>query len=400
MNNFTQEFFNGNRQKLAEKLTNSVIVVAANGVLQASNDTEFKFRQDSNFWYLTGIDLPDLVLVIDSSRGVDTIFYPELTDYQKEWDGDLEIEAIKHSSGVTNVKSLDEFKNYLKNAKNNKLKICYTKPADEIIEPYGIYSNPARRKIANIVESVDSDPYDVRMDIARLRQIKQSVEIIEIQRAIDITSDSLNVIRSNVGSYNNEAEISKAISSSFYKFGADGLAFQSIVASGKNASIIHHRIPTKFDSSNDLVLLDIGAQSGYYAADISRTWSLNGKPTKRQIELHNCVLKIQDYAFSILKPGVYLREYQMQVENKAKKIFDSLNCQVGDRPFPHAISHFLGIDVHDPGDYDLQLQENMILTVEPGLYLKNEGTGIRIEDDVIVTKNSIENLSAKISNSL
>jgi Xaa-Pro aminopeptidase len=141
--------------------------------------------------------------------------------------------------------------------------------------------------------------------------------------------------------------------------------------------------------------LDVGAEYLGYSADISRTWSV-GNATKRQVDVYQAVLELQDKAFNMLKPGVYVREYQELMEKEAISVVAKLGASfVGDK-FPHGFSHFLGIDVHDAGDYEQPLQENSVITVEPGIYLPIEGIGVRIEDDVRITKNGIEILSKNI----
>jgi Xaa-Pro aminopeptidase len=146
-------------------------------------------------------------------------------------------------------------------------------------------------------------------------------------------------------------------------------------------------------------LLDVGAKKYGYSADISRTW-IYGKPSDRQRAIYDAVLQLQDKAFSMLKPGVLLREYQQEMEKAASKLMKKLHSDTENEKYPHGFSHFLGIDVHDAGDYESPLVEGMVLTVEPGLYLYDERIGVRIEDNVIVTKNGIKNLSEHIPRDL
>lgn len=400
---FDSSFFTGNRLRLSESLPNTLIVIAANSLLQSSVDLAFPFKQDSNFWYLCGMSEPDYLLVMDTDEGSSTILTPELNEYQLEWDWQISTEIIKQQSGIENFGTIDSIDEILKAAKSRGLEIAVVGAPPERVEPYGFYSNPARRnlidKITSILDCKTEVIKDVRLEIARLRQVKQACEIKAIQKAIDITGNSMQEVKRNLKSFSNEKHVERFLSAEFYRNGSDGHGFEPIIASGKNASIIHSNRNIGNIHKNDLILLDVGAELDNYTADISRTWAL-GKPSKRQKELYNAVLEIQEIGFSMLKPGVYLKNFQKELELKTRKILKKLNCSTADDPFPHGFSHFLGIDVHDAGDYELPLAENMVITIEPGIYLSDEGIGIRIEDNVRITKTGIVVMSNAIPRDL
>jgi len=151
-------------------------------------------------------------------------------------------------------------------------------------------------------------------------------------------------------------------------------------------------------ANNAFLLVDVGARVNGYSADISRTWFIGEKITDRHRELYEAVLKIQKYAFGLLKPGVILKDYQIDVEKYALKLFKKLNVEID--KYPHGFSHFLGLDTHDAGDYSSPIVENTVLTVEPGIYLPKEGIGIRVEDDVRITSTGIEVMSKQIPSDL
>lgn len=199
-----------------------------------------------------------------------------------------------------------------------------------------------------------------------------------------------------MGDYKNEKDIERAISIGFLKSKSDGHGFDPIIASGKNAATLHYTKNNQSLNKDSLVLLDIGTKVNGYASDISRVWSIGGKPSKRQQEIWQACLDIQETAFSLLKPGVMMREYQKQVEKQANTIFKKLGCSMAGKPFPHGFSHFLGFDVHDAGDYTVPLEKGMVITVEPGIYLTDEGIGVRVEDDVLITEKGIKILSQHI----
>lgn len=376
-----------------ESLPESLIVIAGHVSLQMSADTSYPFRQDSNFWYLTGINYPDYVLVIDTKKATSTLIIPELNDYQKEWDGDRDNSEITKISGIQSTQYRTSFDSMLRDAKKRGLQICYIKSAPERVEPYGFYSNPARRILENEIKLVEPEPKDIRLEIARLRQIKQPVEIEALQTAIDITGTTLAGVKANLQKFKTEKGIERAISAGFYANGGDGHGYEPIIGSGINASVLHYNKNTDVLHDNTLVLLDVGAIYGGYSADISRAWSV-GKPSDRQREVYDAVCELQDKAFSLLGPGVKMREYQIKMEKHAFKKMRQIGIKIDQ--YPHGFSHFLGLDVHDAGDYDSPLIPNSVITVEPGIYLSDEGIGVRIEDDILITENGIKNLSKNI----
>ncbi|MDO8265571.1 MAG: Xaa-Pro peptidase family protein [Candidatus Saccharibacteria bacterium] len=393
MTNFNSDFFSNNRQKLIQVLPNSLIVIAGHVSFQMSADTAFPFRQDSNFWYLTGINEPDCVLVLDTRKGKSILVIPELNDYQKEWDGDRDYLEIEKVSGIELIQPRRTLNSILTEAKKSGQQICYIKPAPERVEPYGFYSNPARRLLETEIKQVESEPKDVRIEIARLRQIKQPVEIEALQTAIDVTGATLADVKANLQKFKTEKELERAISSGFFTNGADGHGYEPIIGSGINASVLHYNKNADILHNNALVLLDVGAIFGGYSADISRAWSV-GKLSDRQREVYDAVCELQDKAFSMLGPGVKIREYQIEMEKHAFKKLKQIGIKLDQ--YPHGFSHFLGLDVHDAGDYEAPLLPNSVITVEPGIYLSDEGIGVRIEDDILITENGIKNLSKHI----
>ncbi len=398
-NKFSKEFFYGNRRKLCLALPDHLLVISAHSALQYSADISYPFRQDSNFWYLSGISEPDLLLLINTATNGSTLLIPERNDYQNEWDGAYNLKDLKNTSGVDEISFKSEFTQLLKTAVYNKQKIGYIPAPPERIEPYGFYANPSRSLLEKELREVcrDEDLVDIRLPIARLRQVKQSIEISAIKKAIAITGQTLKVVKGNLKNYTNEKEIERDLTVNFFKNGGDGHAYDPIVASGKNASTIHYLNNNKNLQESDLLLLDVGTKINGYAADISRTWSTNPKKTtKRQRELYQACMDIQEKGFSLLGPGILLKDFQKELEEYAQTIFKKLKCSMAGKQFPHGFSHFLGFDVHDAGDYMMPLQPGTVLTLEPGIYLQDEGIGIRIEDDVLITEKGIENLSKSI----
>lgn len=389
--------FQNNRSKLASKLKNHMLVVPAHSSMQYSADIAYPFRQDSNFWYLTGINEPDVVLLIDTTTGESTLLMPKQNDYQIEWDGANQTEALTTVSGITKFGDRDELPTLLKTALKSGKKIGYLAPLPEIVQPYGFYANPSRRLVEKVIRTIEPNPVDIRSDIAKLRQVKQPGEIEAITRAIQITAKTLETVKAKLDMHKTEKDIERALTIGFYSGDGDGHAFEPIIASGKNAAIIHYKNNSDRIEKNSLLLLDVGAKSSGYAADISRVWSV-GAPTQRQREVYETLLDIQTQALHMLRPGMTIREFQKKVELYAFKKQKEIGVEFED--YPHGVSHYLGFDVHDAGDYEMPLSEGMVLTVEPGIYLQKEGIGVRIEDDVLITKDGIKVLSSAVSKNL
>lgn len=401
---FTKDFFAANRQKLitlvmAGMATDMPIVLTANGLLQKSTDTAYPFRQDGSFWYLTGVDEPNVLLVIDGNN--ECLIIPELSETREAFDGAIDSAALQRMSGVKNIHHGDAGKDYLTKLVKASHKIGTLMPADQFIEPLGMYTNPARgRLVAELTSMNDAcELVDIRPHIARMRMVKQPVEIEAIQCAIDVTLSGINAVYKGwcEQKYQNEFEIELVLTKAFHTNGGNGHSFEPIIAGGGKAATIHPSGNDRIIDYSKGMLLDVGAEYGHYAADISRTWMPPGN--KRFQAVYTAVKDVADYAMTLLKPGILLREYEKQVEARMGEEL----CQLGLTKhlsheairtyFPHAASHFLGIDVHDTGDYDQPLSEGVVITVEPGIYIPKEGIGVRIENDVLVTQQGCRNLS-------
>ena len=234
--------------------------------------------------------------------------------------------------------------------------------------------------------------------------IKQPEELNAIKAAIDLTTQSFMLVHESISSYTYEYEVEAAYTHAFKRAGR-GHAYTPIVASGKNSCTLHYIANSGKISPESLLLLDVGAEVENYAADISRTYAVQA-PTARQKSVFRAVKEVQEYAFSLLKPGVTLGEYESKIEAAMVEKLQELRVITKDETdevrnyYPHASSHFLGLDVHDVGDYQCPLEPGMVLTVEPGIYLPEENIGIRIEDNVLVTPSGIDILSKKLPRKL
>ena len=406
--NFTAEFFISNRKNLQKKLnTDFPIIVPGSGLLQRNGDDTFPFNQDSNFWYLTGLDEPDLVLVLEKGR--EYLLVPFHDTVSTTFNGATDIEKLKSRSGITEILPFKSvYKQLVDTVKKHKtVYMPVAKPIyDERHESYAhpairLFTDRLRRQVSGLKIE------DVRPALMSLRCIKQEPEINAIQSAINITIDAINYItRPEVLSeFKYEYQLEAALTLAFRSSGAAGHAFSPIVANGQDACTIHHIKNSGPIHPAQLTILDVGAEVEHYAADVSRTVILN-EPTDRQKAIYQAVRDSQDYAFSLLKPGVLFIDYEQAVGKFVGqkllelKITENTDTETIRHYFPHMTSHFVGLNVHDVGDYRKPFEAGMVLAVEPGIYVPEEGIGVRIEDNILITETGIKVLTEACPRSL
>ena len=382
-----------------------VSVVTAFTQMQRTNDAAFAFEQESNFWWLTGIDVPDWWVIIDGQRTKSWLVAPAVSVAHQIFEGSLSVEAAKRISGIDTVLSQDEAMAMLRDlAKKHSVVHAIGDPAHT--EYYDFTLNPAPKKLWNMLERTFADVQDCRLSLAKLRAIKQPEEVTAIKKAIKLTVDGFNAVKQKLPDLRYEYEIEAEFSYFFKKNGATGHAYDPIIASGKNACTLHYDANEDRLKKSSLVLMDIGARLDGYAADISRTYGL-GEPTQRQRQVHAAVQVAQQEIIKLIKPGLLVADYYTSVDVIMKQALVGLGLlrSTDDdatyrRYFPHAIGHGLGVDVHDSLGQPVEFLSGMVLTVEPGIYIPEEGIGVRIEDNILVTDKGHTNLSKALSTSL
>ena len=401
---FNADFFKGNRARLQSLFTGTApIVLTGNGLLQRSTDTAYPFTQDGNFWYLTGIDEPNVILVMD--KGKEYLIVPELSEVRQAFDGKQDINALSAISGVVEVLSEKEGWRRLGTRLKRVSSVAVLSPSASYIDSLGMFTNPARKRLIRELKKRNEllTFLDLRAHLQRMRTIKQPHELAAIEQAIAITAKGLQKVQKKYlrGGYENEFEIELELTNAFFAGGGRGHSFEPIVAAGDKACVIHAQDNHRPIVAGQSLLLDVGATYEHYAADITRSWCV--EPSKRYKAIHAAVREVADYARDILKPGVKLHPYEQQIEQfmgeklRELGLIKNIEHEAVRHYFPHATSHFLGIDVHDVGDYDLPLESGVVLTVEPGIYVPEEGIGVRIEDDVLITETGNQNLSGMLS---
>jgi len=408
------KLFVRNRQRFFKQLkANSIAVFNSNDFMPTSADGSHPFVQQTDTFYLSGIDQEETVLVIcpdaPDEKQKEILFIKETNEQIATWEGQKYTkEQAQDISGIKTIHWTSEL---------------YTILRTLVVQSENIYLNTNEHlRAAVTVETRDMrfvrwcrqafplHNYERLAPIMNdLRAVKSSLEIELIKEVCDITEKAfrrlLGFIRPGVWEYEVEAEIVHE----FMRNRSRGPVFETIVASGIDSCTLHYVRNDKQCNDGDLVLIDFGAEYANFASDVTRTVPVNGKFSKRQKEVYNAVLKIQKAAIKMLKPGNTLEKYQKDVSKlveaelirlgvlkKAEVKKQSEDSPLYKKFFPHGTSHHLGLDVHDYGDKYRKFVPGMVLTCEPGIYIRDEAIGVRIENDILITKNEPIDLTETI----
>ena len=406
---------------------NSVAVIPAAHEARRSYDTEFRFRQDSDFWYLTGFPEPDAVAVIDpSNKKAPYTLYVRPRDPEMEtWFGRREgTEGAMKNYGANLSFNIDRFAAVVLMLLNGHEKLYYRFSVDQTLDlqilEYFTEQRVRRLKTAYPPHTI-IDPTIVLGEM-RLHKTDEEVEYMQTAATISAEAHMLAMKKTRPGM--NEFQVESLVESYMRDRGATGIAYNSIVGGGGNATILHYVENNQPLKDGDLILIDAGAEYNGYAADITRTFPVNGKFTQAQRDVYDVVLDVQMQCIEATKTGNTVRkrqEFSIELLTEGMKKLGLLKGKTSDlikkkeymRYYMHGVGHYLGLDVHDAGRYFTdQTAKNsrpfapgMVLTVEPGLYIppddksapaKYRGIGVRIEDDVLVTAEGNRNLTAKV----
>lgn len=399
---FDGRFFQGNRRTLLERLdAPGVVVLAAHTMIQRNRDNSYPFRQESTFWYMAGVSEPDVAVAFDEHEAF--LIKPTGRHQAHEaFEGSIDnaalteqsggLEVLDHQTGWRRLKSLA--------AKHG---IVYTpQTSASYIRALGLQTNsgPSRLRTSLKRRLPGSVTYqDIRADLSVLRVVKQPAELATIRRAIEVTTEAFSAL--NNETLDNEAGVAARLRYEFARRGADE-AYPSIVAGGKNACTLHYRQNNQAIEPAGFLLIDAGAEVSLYAADITRTFAVDESRTSgRALEVRAAVASLQQRAIELFMPGRSLNNIEKSFESMMMEALKDLGLTANQQDhrllrqyYPHRLSHYLGLDVHDVGDYDAPLEPGMVMTVEPGIYIPEEGIGVRIEDDILITDDGCEVLSA------
>src|SRR5690242_1397474 len=408
------EIFIQNRKRYTAKMEkNSIAIFNSNDELPMNGDALHPFVQNSDLFWLSGIEQEDTMVILfpdnPDPRFREVLVLVRPNELKEKWNGHQlrknEGEAI---SGIKRIIWLDELEGMLQ-------------PWIHLADTIYLNTNENDRK-ANEVPVRDyryaaymRDRYPLHnlkrsaKILKELRAIKTPLEIEVMQKAIDITDNTFRRLLKFIKPGIMEYEIDAEIWHSFLSQRASGPAYGSIIASGDRARTLHYVENNRECKDGELILMDFGARYGNYSADLTRTIPVNGKFSKRQKEVYNACLDLHYYCASILKPGISINQYTEKVADEATKLFlkigllkktDVKNEDPDNRAYRkylyHGISHHLGIDVHDLGTRTEPLKAGMLLTVEPGIYIEQEQMGIRIENNVWITRNGNKDLMKDI----
>lgn len=410
-----KELYIKNRRKFASFLPDkSIAIFTSNDIMPTSADGSMPFKQASDIFYLSGIDQEETILVVfpDSmhEKHREILFVRETNADIAIWEGSkLSKEGAFNVSGVRTVYWSDQFEKILHGLISEAEHVFlnsneHTRASSEVETREMRLSKWVREKYPHY-RFERSAPI-----MHRIRSVKEGEEIDQMQQACDITKAGfdrvLKFIKPGVMEYEIEAEFAHE----FLRNGSRGFAYTPIIASGFSACVLHYIENDAKCKDGDVLLMDVGAEYGNYAADMTRCVPVSGRFTSRQKQVYNAVLSVMRDAMNLLKPGVYMHEYHAQVGELMTRQLMNLGLidqhdvakQNPDWPaykkyFMHGTSHFLGIDVHDVGLWNVPIQEGNIFTVEPGIYIREESLGIRLENNLVIRANGNRDLMGHIA---
>lgn len=391
-----QEFTTIRRGKLGQALQNKDAVI-----LFAKPEANLeKFVQDNNFLYLTGLNAPEAILLITKNNDnvSETLFIERGIPEREVWDGKkMSKEEAAEQSGITRILYRDEFLDSLSNTAPGLARVFTNMGNRDLTKPIA-YPLFALKPLTSRYPSILIE--DVSAVITPLRKIKDDWEIMQLQRAIDITGKGIIDIMESAVSGMMEYELEAMLFYRMQRSGSKNWGFSPIIATGINAATLHYKKNECRLESNDVVLMDVGASYANYSADITRCFPVSGTFTERQKAVYEAVLSVQKQIIELIRPGVTLSHLQITTRELITEALLGLNLITEpdefSRYYMHGVSHFLGMDTHDLGGREAVLEPGNVITVEPGIYIPEERLGIRIEDDVLVTEDGYCVLSQNI----
>ena len=379
------------RRALAARIGRGVALIPAAHERDVERDyvQDNDFRQTNTFFYLTELETQDawLLIVAGGEAATTVLFLPPRTPSQERWTG-LRLgpdSTAARLSGIGRVLPTDSL---------DRMLAALFRASGPIYAPLDVTTRDEPR-LKELVFS-GRDVRNLRPLVDSMRLVKDGDEIARMRKAIDISAAghvaAMQAARPGVWEY----ELEAALEAAFRRNGADRLGYPSIVGSGPNSTTLHYDVNRRQTRDGDLVVVDAGAEWGQYTADVTRTFPVNGKFTPRQKAIYDLVLATQQTAFDSTRPGATVAQLN-RIAREYMRIHSGTLCgaQSCDGYFIHGLGHWLGMDVHDVGDYGTPLKPGMVLTLEPGIYLPAESLGVRIEDNVLVTATGAEWLSAK-----
>ena len=408
------ELFINNRHRLTERLPpGSLAVLNSNDIPSTNADGTLRLVQNSDLFYLTGIDQEETILVLfpdfPNEAYREMLFVKETSELIEIWEGHKYTkEEATQASGIANVHWLSEFEGMF-NTLMAEAEHVYLNTNEHIRAAVRTETRDARF-IKFCQEHYPLHHYErIAPLMHQLRAIKSEPELATQQRACDITEQAfrrvLNFVQPGVMEYEIEADYLHE----FVRNGSRGFAYEPIIASGKNACVLHYLDNHAECQAGEVILMDVGAEYGRYYADMSRSIPVSGRFTDRQRAVYDAVLRVQREAMTLLRPGNTIKEYHKEVGQLMESeliglgLLDAHDVKQQDEKKPlyrqyfmHGTSHHLGLDVHDVGNVYRPFEVGMVFTVEPGIYIREEELGIRLENNVVITDDGVHDLMRHI----
>lgn len=403
-----KETYIARRKKLMEGKQGPCLVCIFSGTApMKSLDSSYPFHVDRNFYYLTGIERENMILVMRRNHLneiSETLYIEPFDELLAKWVGGRMREAEASAiSGIESIRQISDFRANLNGIIDNtrglgKLSVyldLWRYRDDQPDTPAHTLATHIQGRYPNVnIEDIFGDMFEMRV-------IKSEEELVLMRKAQETTCQAILAMLKHAEPEMNERELEGAFDFSLKKQGVRDHAFSSIVAGGGRATTLHYENNDQIVHDGELVLIDLGSAEGNYAADISRTFPVNGKFTPRQKEIYNTVLEAQNIVMANAKPGITTGELNQMVIDYYESRLDDLGLRKDGKGvrdyYYHGVSHSLGLDTHDISTgRNILLKPGMVITVEPGLYIEEEGIGIRIENDVLITEDGIEDLSRMI----
>tara|TARA_B100000700_G_scaffold308166_1_gene385486 strand:+ start:1738 stop:3033 length:1296 start_codon:yes stop_codon:yes gene_type:complete len=408
------QLFIRNRKLLSKKLEkNCFAVFNSNDIMPTNADGTMPFKQNSDLFWLSGIDQEESVLILfpgHQDRNLQEIlFVKETSSLIAVWEGEkLNKEQARSVSGIKTVlwlsdldKTIDSFTSLCSGVYLNKN--IHSRAASKVETRDDRFRKALISKYPTI-NTLEIAPY-----MHELRSIKSKHEVSLMQKACDITEKGFRRILPFIKPGIMEYEIEAEIMHEFLINKSKGFAYEPIIGSGEDSCVLHYIENNKMCKDGDILLMDFGAEYANYKSDLTRTVPVNGKFSKRQKQVYVSVLKVMKEAINMLRPGIFIQEYQKEVVNLMQAeliglgLFSKHDVKKQDKKNPlykkyfmHGTSHFLGLDVHDVGDFNKAIEVGMVFTCEPGIYIREEKLGIRLEDDILISDNGALNLMGNI----
>ena len=403
-----------NRERFVRELKpNSLALFNSNDIMPTNGDGTMPFKQNSDLFHLSGIDQEETILLLfpDSQKEEyrELLFVKETNEHIAVWEGaKLNKSEAFEISGIKTVYWLNEFESVLKSIITN-VEFVYLNSNEHSRATIEVETRDARFS-KWMRENYPAKSYEMSAPIMHdIRSVKDEREVALIQKACDLTESAFRKILKTVKPGMMEYEIEADIVHEFIRNKSRGFAYTPIIASGRNACVLHYIDNNSECKSGDVILMDFAAEYANYASDMTRCIPVSGKFTERQKQVYNAVLRVMRAATKMLLPGTLLHEYQKKVGLLMEKELlylglitqDDIDNQSLDHPvykkfFMHGTSHFLGLDVHDVGFFTKPIRAGMVFTCEPGIYIPEENLGIRIENDILVTEDGPVDLMANI----